>query len=161
MSNTTATLDRQDLDEAGTGLATSTESPRRRTHRVMRLVTSLMLAVAASLGVGTVTATPANAASYVEGCFRSATPGMGFAGSPVNLQAWNGSQWVTVYTDNLGSNGCTSVNIVGDLRRYYVRLNVSQRVGTAYFYGVTPYYANPGDWRVNLGTGIVSCTGCR
>ena len=161
MSNNTATVIRQDSIEADADLSTRISSPSRRTRRLKRLATGLLLAILAPLGVGMATAAPAQAASYVEGCFRSLTPGMGFAGTPVHLQYWNGSQWVITWTGKLNSNSCTSVSIAGNLRNYYVKLIVSERVGTAYFYGTTPYYALPGNLRVNIGTGTVSCTGCR
>lgn len=132
--------------------------PRRRTLR--RRLVGALLAVLVGLSIAG-TAQPAHAASYVEGCFRSSTPGMGFAGSPVNLQYWNGSQWVNTWTGSLNSRGCVGVNISGNLRNYYTQLVVSQRVGSAYFYGATPYYALPGNLRASLGTGTVSCTGCR
>ena len=159
MSHNAATLNRQDSNEGGD--ATLATGASWRGNRVTRVMTALVLAIATTLGVGMATAAPASAASYVEGCFRSPTPGMGFAGMPVNLQYWTGSQWVNAWTGNLGSNSCTSVNIVGDLRYRYVQLAVSQRVGTAYFYGASPYYASPGTLRYSLGTGTVYCTGCR
>lgn len=161
MSHSAATVVRQGSIEDDADLSTRISSPIRRTHRLKRLATGLLLAILAPLGVGMATAAPAQAASYVEGCFRSLTPGMGFAGTPVHLQYWNGSQWVITWTGKLNSNSCTGVNIVGNLRSYYVQLIVSERVGTAFFFGATPYYANPGNLRVNIGTGIVSCTGCR
>ncbi len=130
-------------------------------RRIKQVAAGLLLMIAATVGISAATTAPAHAASYVEGCFRSTTPGFGFAGTPVHLQAWNGAQWVTTWTGRLDRNSCAAVNIVGNLRNYAVKLVVSERVGTAYFFGQTPLYANPGTWRVNLGTGYVSCTGCR
>lgn len=145
---------------ASSVLATSPGSRVPALRRIKGVVVGLLLALIASLGIGAATVAPAHAASYVQGCFRSATPGMGFAGTRVQLQYWNGGSWTSVWFGNLSSNGCASVNISGSLRNYYVQLVVSERVGSAYFYGVTPYYALPGTLRVDLGTGTVTCRGC-
>ncbi len=159
MSHHVATVTPQSSVEAEVAIPIPARSSGR--SRVMRRVAALALAIAAPLGLGVATATPAHAASYLSGCFRSPTPGMGFTGTPAKLQYWNGAQWAfTGYSTPIDRNGCAAFNIGSSLRPYYLKLVVSERVGSAFFFGATPYYASPGNLQYNLGTGYVYCTGC-
>ncbi|MCW2747048.1 MAG: hypothetical protein JWP10_190 [Nocardioidaceae bacterium] len=154
--NTIATPEAPTTDSS----AAPAVAARRPRRRLIRLFASLILSFGAVVGLTTATTGAAHAASYVEGCFRSTQAGYGFAGTPYSLQAyWQGS-WYTIFNGNLNRNSCGAVNIGGSNQNYPVKMVVSQRVGTAFFYGST-YTAPAGSGRWNLGTGTVVCSGCR
>ena len=128
--------------------------------RFHRLLVGVLLALGLSVGSVATMAAPANAASYVEGCFRSNKAGMGVASLPVQLQAyWQGS-WYTIASSTLPNSGCVAWNVGTANRGYYLRLLVNYRAHGAYWYGSSPYYANPGQGRANVQTGVITCYGC-
>jgi hypothetical protein len=139
-----------------TPTATTTTSSRRR---VARVLTGLLLTLGSVLGITATNAAPAQAASYVEGCFSGGTGS--YWGTAYQVQAyWQGS-WYTIFNGTLDRNNCAYVNIGTANRQYPLRLYVYQRVGTALFTGVSPYNAPVGSGRWNVGTGYISCYGCR
>ncbi len=87
---------------------------------------------------------------------------VGVQGLPVQLQAyWQGS-WYTIGKQNLPNTttGCVAWNVGTADRGYSLRLLVNYRAYGAHWYGTSPYYANPGDGRANVQTGVVTCYGC-
>lgn len=118
-----------------------------------RMMATLAMSVAVFGGTQLVTPAPAEAASYVSGCFKH-TNGVPY-NRTINLQYWNGGRWNTVASQEGNASGCVSWNISGWLRNYALQMSVSYRVGTAYFYGTSPYYAPAGSAQYSLGTGWV------
>ena len=75
-------------------------TPERRRRRLTRALLTISLTIG---GIAT-TATPAEAANYVYGCFRSAE-GYDMWGTTAKLQVWTGGSWATVATSQLGPPG--------------------------------------------------------
>ena len=129
-------------------------------RRIRRRLTSALLALVLIGGILATTATPANAASLVKGCFRSNLAGMNVVGIPVQLQAFYQGRWYTIATTNLGVNGCVAWSIPPSHRGYWLQMVVNHRVNPAYWVGSSPLWALPGDGIAELGTGVVTCYGC-
>ena len=137
---------------------------QHRTHRpagrTRRFLTSALLALGISLGGVAATAAPAEAASYVSGCFRSDRGGIGVQGLPVQLQAYYNGSWYTIARQTLPASQCVAWNIGSSHRSYYLRMLVNHQAYGAWWYGQSPYWANPGHQAANLGTGTVTCRWC-
>jgi len=137
------------------------------TNRTRRLAGAALLALGLSAGSLAANAVPAQAASYVEGCFKNATPGMNVQGLGVSAQAyWQGS-WYPIWTGTLGAPvsygsplSCVYLNIGAANQSYPIRFVVSHRAYGATWSGVTPYTAPAGSGRWNIGNGTVTCVGC-
>ncbi len=114
-------------------------------NRTRRLAGAALLAVGLSAGSIAATAVPAEAASYVEGCFKNARAGINVQGLGVSAQAyWQGS-WYTIWTGTLGAPiaygsplSCVQLNIGAGHQSYPVRFVVSHRAYGATWSGVTP-----------------------
>ena len=142
----------------------TTPAPVRQTGRPGRtlraVLVSAALTLAALVGVAG-TATPAQAASSFTSCFRFPAPYYGaYGNAPVQVQVWTYGAWHTTWYTETGFNGCFSFTLTGAARNYPVRVIAQKRMGTALFYGVSPYYAPAGAGSYHLGTGLVWCTGC-
>ncbi len=129
--------------------------------RLRRRITSVLLTLSMIAGTIAATATPAHAASSIQGCFRSSAPGYNVNGIPVEVQAYIGNGWYKLGTITSGANGCASLPIYGSLRDYHVRMVVNYRVGSAYFSGTSRLLALPGNLPANLGPVVVTCYGCQ
>ncbi len=141
-----------------TTLNTSTGTTTGPRRRVARVLTGLLLTLASVFGITATNTAPAQAASYVEGCFSGGTGS--YWGASYQVQAyWQGS-WYTIFNGTLDRNNCAYVNIGTAHRAYPLRLVVHHRVGTALFSGVSPYNAPAGSGRWNVGTGSIRCYGC-
>jgi hypothetical protein len=136
------------------------QAGRRPGRTVRSVVAAAALTVAALVGVAG-TAAPAQAASSFTSCFRFPAPYYGaYGNAAVQVQVWTYGAWHTAWHTQTGFNGCFSFTLTGTARNYPVRAIAQTRVGTALFYGVSPYYAPAGSGSYNLGTGLVWCTGC-
>lgn len=82
----------------------STPSTRTERGRLRRLITRTLLTIGLTIGGIATTATPAEAANYVYGCFRSAN-GFDLWSMTAKLQYWTGSGWATAATSQLGPQG--------------------------------------------------------
>ncbi len=125
------------------------------------LIRRILVALAVSLivfgGTQLVSSAPAQAASFVTGCFKH-TNGSAFHYT-INLNYWANGRWTRVASQEGNYSGCVSWNISGWLRDYPLQMTVAYRVGTAYFYGTSPSYAPAGSARYSLGTGWVHQSG--
>jgi hypothetical protein len=144
----------------------SNEDPMITTHstlaapsRFRRRLTSALLVLSLTAGTIAASATPADAASNVTGCFRS-NKGYSLTGLPVQLQAYYLGTWFTVASQPLSSAGCVAWSVNPDSRSFYLRLVVNYQIAPAYWSGSSPLMALPGDVAVHLGTGVVTCYGC-
>lgn len=81
-----------------------TPSSRTAPGRLRRLITRTLLTIGLTIGGIATTATPAEAANYVYGCFRSPT-GFDLWSMTAKLQYWTGAGWQTVATGQLGPMG--------------------------------------------------------
>jgi hypothetical protein len=133
-----------------------------RPGSLRRLLTRVPLALGLVIGIIAATATPADAAGSVVGCFKSASTAANVVGIPVQLQAFDPSigTWVTVATQNLGNNSCVAWTIGPALHPYYLRLAVNYQAYGAFWHGSSPLLAMPGNLQAHLGTGVVKCWGC-
>jgi hypothetical protein len=131
-----------------------------RLLRTRRTITSALVALGIGLGGVAATAAPAEAASYVSGCFRSDRAGMSVASLPAQLQAYYNGSWYTISSQRLPQSQCVAWNIGSSHRAYYLRILVNYQAYGAWWYGQSPLWANPGHLAANLGTGTVTCHGC-
>lgn len=145
---------------------TNTHSARATSGRLRRVFTSALLALSVVVGTLAATATPANAASSVHGCFRS-SQGWDLWGVHASLAVWlPGLGWRTVASSPLGPNNFGSGNCVfwgpmtPDLQGYHWKVFVDYQANGVRFIGKLQPYAYPGDQPARLGTGVVTCYGC-
>jgi hypothetical protein len=82
----------------------STPSTRTEPGRLRRLITRTLLTIGLTIGGIATTATAAEAANSVYGCFRSAD-GTDLWSMTARLQYWTGAGWATVTTSQLGPLG--------------------------------------------------------
>ncbi len=123
-------------------------------NKILRhMLATLAMSLAVFGGVQLAAPAPAEAASFVTGCFKH-TNGVPF-NRTINLQYKYNGQWYTTASQEGNASGCVAWNISGWLRDYPLQMSVSYRVGRALFYGNSPYYAPAGTARYNLGTGWV------
>jgi hypothetical protein len=130
-----------------------------RRHLTIGLLTSGLI-------VGTLfgTVKSADAASYVKGCFKYHKGG-NLQGAPVQLQALNPqSGWFVIATVTLPVDGCVQWSVPSTYRGFRLKWEMSYRppgMTGVLFFGRSPLEALPGNLRVDLGTGVVYCNGCR
>jgi len=120
--------------------------------------------VGLAAGMIAATASRADAASYIIGCFQHYQGG-NMAGYPAQIDLWwPGYGWIPVATTTLGVSGCIQLPIPANLSGYYWKMSVNFRLGggptSPLYFGTTPYFAYPGPDAYWLGTGIVNCIGC-
>lgn len=128
--------------------------------RARRFMVSVPLTLSLVVGSIVASAAPAQAASYVSGCFRADRAGYTVEGIPVQLQALYLGTWFTIATAPLSRAGCVAWNINPDTWGYRLRLVVNHNVGNVRWYGRSPLEALPGSGVAPLGTGVVTCYGC-
>jgi hypothetical protein len=141
-------------------LSLSVRSASTTLGRLRRRLTSVLLAVSLTVGTIAISATPAEAAGYVAGCFVSNKPGLRITGVVVQLQAYSGGTWVTFATTSLPPSQCVGWTIHPNSRGLYLRMSVNYQANGAYWFGVSPLMALPGDQAVSLDVGVVTCYGC-
>lgn len=109
------------------------------------------------------TATPADAASSLYGCFRTSTNGYSVQYMQLLVEAWTGNSWArvgTTYTNMPG--GCAYLPVYGELRKYHLRFRAYMTEGHTIYYShpnVFINYAYPGNQPADVGTGYVVCNG--
>ena len=115
-----------------------------RTSRPVRRIVSLLIALAATLGV-TLMASPAQAASYgtITACFQSsATTQYGTywgpygLGGTANVDAYYGGAWHAISTVSTNTNGCASISVTTG---YYWRMRVYDYRRPYRYVGTSPY----------------------
>lgn len=128
---------------------------RKTIHRV---IATLAMSGVVLVGADLATAPSAEATSYVTGCFKHHPSGATFQYG-INLQMWLDGGWHNVASQQAPLSGCVSWAIPAQLRSHPMRMSVAQRIGRAYFYGTSPYWAPAGSARHHLGTGWVYQSG--
>ena len=143
-------------------MKTPTNCPATRVlpGSLRRLLTRALVIVGLTVGTLATTATPADAASYVRGCFRYYTGTSNLGGTPVYLEAWTNYGWLIIATANLGPTvtSCVHWNIAPDTQPYYLRMRVFYRQSSTapLFYSVsTKPAAPPGNAPYDFGTMLV------
>lgn len=146
----------------------TTHSAPATTGRLRQRLTSALLALIMFGGIIPGTVRPAEAATVVYGCFRTA---QGYsvlaAGTPVYLLVAIGQTWYNTGVNfPMDRNGC--VQIPTNLYANYPQalyVNTGGALGTfttgGTFWGYSQYAAEPGIGFANLGTGLLyySCVG--
>jgi hypothetical protein len=132
--------------------------------RLRRQITSALVTFSMAAGLVAVTPTPADAASFVIGCFVPARPGYSLEGFPVQIHAYANGLTYYVKTVWLGANHCASWEVPFHLRGYSLTMVLDYRFGDAlyqaHWIGLSPW-AEPGDLRYSLGVNYAYCrTGC-
>ena len=159
-----------------------TPSTRTKPRRLRRLITGTLLTISLTIGGLVTTATPAEAANYVYGCFK--TSGVyDLWGTTAKLQYWTGAGWATVASSPLGPKNAliTGYSCVGWQvpTQYYFTIFVDHRLNPSSFpwwwgapstglawtpqqglYDAGIPYALPGDQTWIL-VGQVTCYGCQ
>ena len=108
----------------------------------------------ASVGLGTLTASPAAAATSTTFCFLWQT-GTPYASQPVFLYQANGTY---VKPGKTAANGCATFTGLSSTRSYYVHAYKTfwiPNVGWQVWSGNTPYTTGTGSGQVHIGTGKV------
>lgn len=133
--------------------------------RLRRLLTSALLALSVVVGTLAATVTPANAASAVFGCFRSAQ-GYDLWGVQVHLEAYYMNTWFRIASRPLSPNtffpgNCALWTIAPDSQGFHYRMVVDYRAHGLRWQGRSLYIAYPGPESYDLGTALVfTCTNC-
>lgn len=159
-------------------------NPSARTNPggLRKLVTGSLLTICLTIGGIVTTATPAEAANSVYGCFSSPN-GMDLWSMTAKLQYWTGAGWATVATSQLGPKGavvagysCAGWPVPSG---YYFMVVVDHRLNPSsnpwwwgatsagfayspawgYWYNLGYGFAVPGDHQAVL-FGQVTCYGC-
>jgi hypothetical protein len=120
---------------------------------IVKTLTTLAVLVA-SLGFGTLTASPAAAATSTQFCFKWST-GTAYSTQPVYLYQANGTY---VKSGKTASNGCAIFTGLSSTRNYYVYAYTTLGIvetGIQVWSGFSPSYTGTGSGQVSIGTGIV------
>ena len=152
-----------------------TFSPPARPRSLRRRVTRALLAAAMFVMTMAFTARPAEAASWVKGCFQVKTGGLYYNNTftQQGLTTWlmysaDGVNWIPFTSTLLDQNGCAAWYVSGTLRSYELRIFVYSTGGQGGAHGVvgatysgwSPFKAPRGDRQYHLGSGYVSCDRC-
>lgn len=125
---------------------------------VRRTVTATLVAATVA-GGAVVTAPAADAATGVSSCFRwNSNNGTAYAGQPVYLMQYNGSQWVAIRKGKTGANGCstfgnTPANAYLTVQAYVVLNSGSYHTAWS---GFASHYTGPGSGTASVGRGTVT-----
>ena len=130
---------------------------------IRKVITGISALAMVSVGA-LAAAPPANAASQVSYCFKY-TNGYAYARLPAYLQlSTDAVNWTSVTVMETDPYGCGAFILWGDFTNVYSRVQAEHNVdGTvhsgspAYWIGVSPLYALPGQSAVDLGTGVMDC----
>jgi hypothetical protein len=130
---------------------------------IRKIITAFSALVMVMVGIVAV-APPANAASEVSYCFKFPNGAL-YARMPAFIQLSTDTvNWSSVNVMETDPYGCGTFSISGNFTEAYARVQAQYNVeGTvhrgspAYWIGITPYYALPGQGAVNLGTGVMDC----
>jgi hypothetical protein len=135
------------------------------TSRLRRQITGALVTLGIAAGLVAFSSTPAEAASFIIGCFVPATPGYSLEGAPVQIHAYDRGVTRHVQTVWLGANHCASWDVPANLRGYHLTMVLDYRFGNAtyqmHWIGLSPWWAEPGEARWSLGATLAYCrTGC-
>lgn len=135
-----------------------------------RLLTHGLVTVGLAAGMIAATATPADAASRVNACFKVETGGVYYhnvytqPGLTTYLLYHDGRTWVPIAVSALDQNGCVGWQINGTLQNYYLYIYVYSTNGLgvvgATYYGGAQFIAPPGSATYFLGSSNIACDIC-
>jgi hypothetical protein len=138
------------------------------TSRFGRHITGGLVTLGLAAVMVAATATPAQAADYIFGCFypaRNTTPPHSLTNMPVKIYAYWNNQAYHVDTVRLAATGCAEYVVPADLRGYTLGMTLDFRVNSLTYqlrwFGESILWASPGEGGVFLGFSPAYCqTGC-
>ena len=133
--------------------------------RLRRHIGGVLVTLGLAGGMVAATPAPADAASFVIGCFIPAVQGQSLVGAPVEVYAYYNKQAYYLTTVRLSASHCATWDVPVHLRGYQLGMYMDYRYGTATFQvrwiGTSPWLAEPGEGRYSLGANLAYCvTGC-
>ena len=136
--------------------------------RLGRQITGVLVTLGIAAGMVAFTSTPAQAASFVIGCFvpaKATNPAHNLAGFPVQIHAYYNGSTYFVDIARLDADHCARYEVPAHLRGYSLTMMLDHRFGDAFYQqhwiGLSPWWAEPGEGRYSLGINAAYCrTGC-